>query len=113
MPKKEPKPLKRRKRSRAMSPEEQENMCIGLAYEVAEQRLRDGTATAAEVVHFLKMGSMRERYERELMESKKALEAAKTEAYASSKTSEELLREAMQAFSVYSGKDSGDDYNEY
>lgn len=52
MPKREPKPLKRRRRSRAYTAEERENELTNLAYDLVEQRLRDGTATAAETVHF-------------------------------------------------------------
>jgi hypothetical protein len=113
MPKREPKPLKRKKNRGSMTPEERENMCTSLAYDLVEQRLRDGTATAAETVHFLKLGSSREKLERQLMEQKRELEAAKTEAYASSKNSEELLREAIKAFTSYRGAGSDEDEEFY
>ena len=71
MPKREPKPLKRRRRSSATTREERENELINLAYDLVEQRMRDGTATAAETTHFLKLGSSREMLEREMMQQKK------------------------------------------
>lgn len=113
MPKREPKPLKRRRKSRATTPEERENELIALSYDLVEQRLRDGTATAAETVHFLKLGSTRERIEREAMRQKIDYEAAKTENLASQRTSEELYREALNAFRVYNGVEEEDDNEDY
>ena len=55
-----------------------EQYMIGLAYNLVEERLRNGTATSQETVHFLRMGSAKERraarheeMEIELMETKK------------------------------------------
>jgi len=109
MPKREPKPLKRRRRSRAYTAEERENELTNLAYDLVEQRLRDGTATAAETVHFLKLGSSREKLERELMRQKKELEAAKTENLTSQKNAGDLYAEAIRAFARYSGNEDEDD----
>lgn len=112
MPKREPKPLKRRRKSRATTAEERELELTSLAYDLVEQRLRDGTATAAETVHFLKLGSSRERLEREAMRQKIEYEAAKTDNIASQRTSEELYREALAAFRVYNGVGEEDDDEE-
>lgn len=49
----------------ALTPEARENQLISLAVDLVEQRLLDGTASAQEVTHFLKLGSMREKLERE------------------------------------------------
>lgn len=113
MPKREPKPLQKRSKRRLMSREEREKHCINLAYDLVEQRLEDGTATAAETVHFLKLGSTRELLERELMEKKKELDDAKTEMYNANVSSEERMLEAMKAFREYSGNPDGNDYDEY
>ena len=89
----------------AISPEARENQLISLAYDVAEERLRNGTATSQEVVHFLRLGSMKERKELEL-----ELMAAKTEALQSAKKIEELYSDAISAFKTYRGvSDEGDD----
>ena len=57
----------------ALTPEAREGQLIALATDLVEQRLRDGTATSQEVVHFLRLGSMRERLEREKLENENIL----------------------------------------
>lgn len=94
-------PAKKQKFRPAASPEARENQMIALAYDVAEERLRNGTASAQEVVHFLRLGSMKERKELELMEQKIKLDYAKTEALQSAKRVEELYANAISAFKSY------------
>lgn len=91
----------RKKTPPARTPEARENQLIALAYDVAEERLRNGTATSQEVVHFLRLGSMKERKELELMEKKNELMSAKTEALQSAKRIEELYSNAINAFKSY------------
>ena len=89
-------------RSRKMhTPTAQENYCIALAYELAEQHLRDGTATSQEIVHFLKMGSPSERKKTELVEKQILLAEKKAEAYDTSKRIEELYADAISAVQSY------------
>ena len=52
----------------ASTPEGRENEMIMLAYQEVERRIRDHTATSQELCHFLKMGSEKERLEREKLE---------------------------------------------
>lgn len=87
----------------AMTPEARENYLIAKAYDLVEQRLLDGTATSQETTFFLKLGSTKERIEKEILERQKDLITAKTEALQSQKRVEELYAEAMQAFRSYSG----------
>lgn len=93
------------------SPEARENQLIALAYDLAEERLRNGTATSQEVVHFLRLGSIRERKELELVEKKIELDTAKTEALKSAKRIEELYSDAINAFRSYSPSISEDYYD--
>lgn len=95
----------------AASEEARENQLIALAYDVAEERLRNGTATSQEVVHFLRLGSMKERKELELMQKKIELDTAKTEALQSAKRIEELYSNAINAFKSYRSSASEDDYD--
>lgn len=90
--------------------EGQENHLISLAYGLAEQRLRDGSASSQEVTHFLKLGSSKERLEREKLENENILLKAKTEALQSQKKVEELYEGAIAAMRRYSGH-GGDDEN--
>ena len=94
-----------------ITPEGQENHLISLANNLVEQRLRDGTASSQEVTHFLKLGSTKERLEREKLESENKLLKAKTEALQSQKHVEEMYAEALSAMRRYSGQ--GERYEEY
>lgn len=96
----------------ADTPEARESQLISLAYDLAEQHLRDGTATSQEITHFLKLGSTKERTEKEILELQKDLIAAKTEALRSQRRSEELFAEAIQAFKSYSMPTDNEDYDE-
>ena len=44
-----------------MTPEEWENRLIAKSFRAVEERIDNGTATAAEYVHFLKAGSIKQR----------------------------------------------------
>ena len=99
----------RRRRPQAKTIEGRENQLINLAFDLAEKRLREGTATSQEVTHFLKLGSVNNRYEQELLKNQVELTKAKTESLASAKAVEELYKNAKDAFSRYSGRPLGDD----
>lgn len=90
----------------ARNDEERENQLIAAAYDLAEKRIREGTASSQEIVHFLKMGSSREKRERKIMDRQEELLAAKTGAIESQKSLEGLMREALVAFRDYAGDDS-------
>lgn len=87
----------------ASSQESREAQLISLAYDLAERRLREGTASSQEVVHFLKMGSQKDRLEREIMSEQKKLVTAKTGSYESGKRLEALYTDAIDAMRRYSG----------
>ena len=81
----------------AITPEARENQLISLAVDLAERQLREGTASSQVITHYLKMGSMREKLERErLIEENKKLRA-QTSAIESEKRSEELYEKAIAA----------------
>lgn len=91
----------------ALTPEARENQLIFLATELAEQQLRDGTASSQVITHYLKLGSSKEKIEKEILERQKDLITAKTEALQSAKHIEELYANAIDAMKSYSGH-SGD-----
>ncbi|MBQ0088369.1 MAG: hypothetical protein KBT27_03430 [Prevotellaceae bacterium] len=86
-----------------------ENIMINAAMNLAYQRLMDGTASSAEVVHFLKLGSTNARIEKEILEKQKDLIEAKTDAIHDSKKIEELYSEAIKSMRVYSGQATDED----
>jgi uncharacterized protein YcaQ len=91
-------------RKPAIDPIERENQMIALAMDRAEERLKDGSATSQEIVHFLKLGSSREKAEREKLERENEVLRAKAEAYQSAKNIEELYSNAIDSMRLYSGK---------
>lgn len=96
-----------------LTPEARENQMISLAMDLAEQQLRDGTASSQLITEFVKRGSTKARLEKEIMEEQKQLMAAKTEALQSAKRIEELYTEAISAMRKYSGHGGDDDEIEY
>lgn len=89
----------------AITPEARENQMIALAVDRAEQQLRDGTASSQVITHYLKLGSTKEKIEKEILEKQKELIAAKTQAIQSSQRVEELYANALRAFRGYSGSE--------
>lgn len=100
-----------KKRARpALSPEARENQLVALAVNLAEQQLRDGTASSQVITHYLKLGSSKEKLEREILKEQKKLIEAKTENLQSTKRIEELYESAMKAMRQYDGTGGGDEY---
>lgn len=92
----------------ARTPEEREDELINLAIDVAEQQLRDGTASSQVITHYLKLGSTREKLEREKIGHENKVLEAKAKAYETSGNTESLYREAIAAFTSYRGNVDGD-----
>lgn len=98
-----------RKRTASKSPEARENQLISYAVDLAEKQLLDGTASSQVITHYLKLGSTKERLEKEMMQEQKKLLKAKTEALESSKKIEELYINALNAMKQYSGNNNGEE----
>ena len=98
-----------RKLPPAKTPEARENQLIAMAVDLAERQLMDGTATSQVITHFLKMGSTKEKIEKEILEKQKELITAKTEALKSQKRIEDLYANALNAMRRYSGVSELDD----
>lgn len=94
---------------KALTPEARENQLVSLAFDRAEEKLRDGTASQAMIIHFLKMGSTEERVKQRLNEEQLKLAKAKTEMIESSKKQEELFKDVISAMKRYSGHGNDDE----
>ena len=100
----------------ATTPEARENQLIALAVDLAEKQLIEGTASSQVITHYLKLGTTKEKIEREIHEKQKELIVAKTENLQSAKRIEELYSNALKAMQNYSGQlssvedDEDDDY---
>lgn len=102
----------RKKIRPALTPEARENQMISLAVDLAEKQLMEGTASSQVITHYLKLGSTKERIEKEILEKQKELISAKTESLQSAKRIEELYTDAISAMRRYSGQGGPDDDEE-
>ena len=97
----------------AMSPEARENQMIAYAVDLAEKQLREGTASSQVITHYLKLGSSKERLEREKLERENELLRAKAESLQSAQRSEEVYKEALKAMRTYSGQITDEEEDNY
>ncbi len=88
---------------KALSPEARENQLIARAVDLAEKQLIEGTASSQVIVHYLKLGTQKEKEEVEKLKRENELLIAKKEAYQSAKHVEELYSQAIEAMKSYSG----------
>ena len=93
----------------ALTPEARENQLISLAVDLAEKQLQEGTASSQVITHYLKLGSTKERIEKEILEKQKELISAKTESIKSAQRIEELYMNAINAMRSYSGQGGNED----
>ena len=93
-----------------LTPEARENQMISLAVDLAEKQLMEGTASSQVITHYLKLGSTKERIEKEILEKQKQLIEAKTQSLQSAQRIEELYTDALNAIRKYSGQGDSDDY---
>lgn len=98
-----------RKRPPALTLEAREDQLISLAIDLAEKQLEEGTASAQVITHYLKLGSTKEKLEKEMMKEQKKLLEAKTESIQSAKHIEELYSSALKAMRSYSYSGDQDD----
>ena len=84
-----------------MTPEEWENRLIAKSFRAVEERIDNGTATAAEYVHFLKAGSIKQREEMEKLREENALLRAKTSAIQSEENRAAFYQQVIAALSSY------------
>ena len=89
--KKVPERTPTRKLRPALTPEAEENQMISLAVDLAKKQLMEGTASSQVITHFLKLGSSKEKLEREKLEKENELLRAKTEALQSAKKVQWLM----------------------
>ena len=88
---------------RASTPEAREAQIVASAYDLAEERIRNGTASDTLLREFVKMGSPKEKIEREILERQKDLITAKIEALEAQRTADEVYSNALEAFKAYHG----------
>lgn len=89
----------------AIDPEAREAQMIHLAERCAEKQLREGTASAQVIVHYLRLATERDKLERENLRLQEELIKAKTQAISDTKAQTELYEAAIAAMKSYKGSD--------
>lgn len=87
----------------AMTQEAREAQLVSLAYDRAEQRLRDGTASGQEITALLRIGSVKARLELEKIKNETEKLKAQKEVLESSKRTDEMYDKAIAAMRTYMG----------
>lgn len=94
---------------KARSPEARENQLIDLAVDLAEKQISEGTVSPMVLAHYIRMGSTKERLEREKLKRENEHLQAKIESLQSAKRTDALYEDAIKAFMTYSGRGGQDD----
>ena len=99
-----------RRGRKALTPEARENQMIALAADLAEQQLRDGTASSQVITHFLKLGTTRAELEKEKLRAENEVLRAKAKAISDAEEMKVLYENAIKAMRSYSGNGDADEY---
>lgn len=100
---------KRARRPPATTPEARESQLTSLVYDLVEQRILKGSASSAETVHFLKVGSQDSKLQREKLVRENELLKARVEQLQAMSRSEEMYAKALKAMSIYKGEDESEE----
>ena len=94
----------------ALSPENREAQLIALATDLAEQQLRDGTASSQVITHYLKLGTTRAELEKEKLKRENKVLEAKAEALKAGEEMKVMYADALKAMRNYAGYGAPDEY---
>lgn len=96
-----------------LTPESRENQLVYLATELAERQLREGTASSQVITHYLKLGTAKEKLEREKLQEENRLLKAKTKSIEDAADMKEIYAAAIKAMQNYSGHGDYDESEDY
>lgn len=96
-----------------LTQEARETQLTSLAMDLAERRLREGTASAQEICYWLRRGTRRDQLEEDQMAYKNELLQAKTSQIRQVEETAKLYADAIKAFKIYGGEGDDEDYEEY
>lgn len=95
----------------ALTVEGRFDQLVALAVDLAEERLRDKSASNQLVSEIIRYGSQKEKLMRDKIRCETEMLAAKADALKAQETSMRMIEEAMRAMSEYSG--TPDDFDSY
>ena len=81
--------------------EQREQRLCSLALDLLEERLRNGTATGPEILHFAKLGSERAKLEQEKLRYEAELNKAKADAIRDNQENQKSNAEVLKALGLY------------
>lgn len=85
--------------------EGREDQLIVAAMNLVERRIQEGTASAQETVHFLRLGSVRNQLEQDKLRHENEVLQTRVKEMESRRSSEELYEKALSAMRGYQGLD--------
>lgn len=92
-----------RKTLPAKTPEARENQLINLAFNLAERKLKEGTASSQLITTLINMGGTKMRYEIEKLKSDLKVANAKIEAYEGDRNKDLDYAKVLSTFKSYQG----------
>lgn len=93
--------------------EGREDQLIAAAMDLVERRIHEGTASAQETVHFLRLGSVRNQLEQDKLRHENEVLKTRVKEMESRRSSEELYEKALSAMRGYQGLDEPEeDYDD-
>jgi hypothetical protein len=98
------------KRPPATTAEAREKRLIGLAVDLVERKLIEGTASSQETTHFLKLASVRHTHETAKLVAETKLAEARVTSMAMGENIEKLYGDAIAAMTSYQ---TGEEFEEY
>ena len=93
----------------ALTVQDREDQLIALAVDLAEQRLRDGTASNQLIAEIMKLGTTKERLQKEKLQRENEMLRVKAEAIEAQKHTDEIYKKALDAMRSYAGFGGCDD----
>lgn len=88
----------------ARTPEGRNEQISVAAVQLAEKRIREGTASSQIICHYLKMATEKEKLELQKLQAEIKLLEAKQKAVESAEEMNKLYREAIKAMKKYTGE---------
>ena len=98
----------------ALTPEDRTDQLVALAFDLAEERLRDKSASNQLIAEIMRYGSAKERLQNEKIQRENEMLKVKAEAYKAMQHSQEMYEKVLAAMKSYSGHfDEEEPYEEY
>lgn len=89
----------------ATTPEAREMQMVSMAFDLVEERLANGTASAQETLHYLRIGATEQREKIKKLENENKLLEARVEQISASQHNSELYEDVIRMMKIYTGEE--------